>query len=50
MSTYELTLVAAIGPDRGLGKDGSLIYKSSADMRWSILALMVGYIFRHSFG
>ena len=34
MKAYELTLVAAIGPDRGLGKDGSLIYKSSADMRW----------------
>ncbi len=34
MSAYELTLMAAIGPDRGLGKDGSLIYKSSADMRW----------------
>lgn len=34
MKNYELTLVAAVGPDLGIGKDGSLVYKSSADMRW----------------
>ena len=34
MKNYELTLVAAIGPDLGIGKDGSLVYKSSADLRW----------------
>lgn len=34
MKNYELTIVAAVGPDLGIGKDGSLVYKSSADMRW----------------
>lgn len=34
MKNYELTLVVAVGPDLGIGKDGSLVYKSSADMRW----------------
>lgn len=34
MNKYEITMIAAIGPDRGIGYQGNLVYKSSADLRW----------------